>query len=266
MIAETDDPKFSRADASEDLVLIRQIQSADSLDEACRARNALIDRHLKLVTKAVRRAVPRHLQSHHDDACQEACCALIEVAGSFVPDCGGSFVAVAMVAMRRRIYRYLNCNRYAVGGEWFGRNLGKVRRFIAQTGRSIDELSNVEIANGAGLPLLTVQRLRPWLYPSLHFGFNTTDTHSRSRGGEWVSDGETLISDAVEWDDSVHQLRQMVRALKPKDQRLLTRAFGLDGREPVTVAEASASLGLNAQAGLMRIRRAIVALRRDWPE
>ncbi len=256
------------ADSLEDSALREQFRAADSIQAAYQIRNALVLRHVDLAADVVRSVVPPALRTHAADARQEACCALVELAASTrpVPQHGPAFRAYLAGAMANRMRAYLARHANPVSGEYPGRRLHRIRRYLRQNGFEAELVSDAQIARGTGLSQVTVRRLRPWLEANVPF-------HTLDEGGDeprtrWKfqteGEGDSSPGAQAESGDQYAQLQELLSTLHWKDQHLIRRVFGLDGGGPASIPEAVAALGISRQRGRMRLRRALAQLRAAW--
>lgn len=145
---------------------------------------------------------------------------------------------------------------------WVQKILGKIRRAQEEGRRSGRELTHAEIAAKIGVPESKVS----WVLSTRRFAVSL----DAEFGGE---DGTTLaqtlpdenaipVTDAIPPGDLRVALADVMADLPEREQRILRRRFGLDGREPQTLGEIAVDLGITAErvrqlqnAAIERIKR-----------
>lgn len=244
-----------------DLDLINEIQSADSLESAYAARNALVERYLPLVDAVVRRVMSAETRQYEDDCRQEAACALLEAAARARVRPEDNFPAYARVCMYHRLCTYIQRQRFASRSPRLGRSVARLRRVMENQG---GDLSDQALARESGFSLAKVRALRIWLQVPLRFGA-PADDEATNLAGE-VADHTPSPRDRVADSEAIAQLHDLIAELDPRDRHLVRQVYGLDGEEPLTMTAAVAALGFSRQRGGKRLRQTLRRLHTAWRE
>jgi len=250
---------------TDDLAIIHRIHTASSWSDALAARNEILLKYRGAARAVALRTVPLFQRRFFDDAEQEACCGLIESSVRFDPLRGVPFRAFAYRAMVNRVRDFLRLHANAVQSERLAKGLSKMRRFVREEDREIDETTDQQFSIGTGLPVRTVRQTRPWLAPGLPLDRGDCLTEYEIEPS-LQTDSTASALFHYERADVAAKVRALVAALDSRDRHLVTRVFGLDGEEPATIAHATAALGVSAQRGSVRLRRALRILRAQWQD
>lgn len=247
----------------DDLTTIQQLRSAETLDAALLARNALVTKYLALTIVATNATVPAPLNHWRDDGRQEAACALIESAGRYDPSRGIPFARYAYTAMVYRIRSYLRVHRHAATAERLGRAAARVWALLRETNCDLADLADDQVARKTGLSVAKIRAVRPWLYSPLCLDASGPDGDTT---GETIASLERPVTQQIEETDRHEQLHALLAHLSPKDRYLVTTVYGLDGDDPVSIRTAAGTLGLSAARGAFRVRRALKRIRAVWSD
>src|SRR5262249_24613695 len=120
--------------------------------------------------------------------------------------------------------------------------------------------SNKALAERTGMSVRTVSELRGAAHVTA--SLDEVVSEHGSPLGELIADRDaTDAQDRAGERESREQVRRMLRALPPKHRQLVTRRFGLDGREPDSHADIAASLGVGEERSRQLEREALHWLR-----
>jgi RNA polymerase sigma factor (sigma-70 family) len=256
MIATT-----TEAVGNADFDLINEIQSADSLESAYAARNALVEKYLPLVDAVVRRILSSEIRQYEDDCRQEAACALLEAAARAHVRPEDNFPAYARVCMYHRVCTYIQRQRFASRSPRLGRSVARLKRIVEDRG---GDLSDAALARESGFSMAKIRALRIWLQAPLRFG-TPADDEATNLAAEAADDAPSPSDRAAE-SEAIAQLHALIADLDPRDRHLVRHIYGLDGEEPSTMTDAVAALGFSRQRGGKRLHRTLRRLQATWCE
>lgn len=223
------------------------LSRATRADDGKEARARLIERNLRLVVSVAKRY--RGMGLPFEDLIQEGNLGLIKATEKFDPDRGYRFATYATWWIRRAVQR-------AVVDK--GRTI-RVPAYMAEKIRRVAQASRELSAERGRGP--TEEELAGWLgwdvgevrlvleavpdASSLDLGIGVDGT---SCMGEFIEDRRTSDT-AGEVVQALEQtsLEKAIEGLPQRERYVLVRRYGLDNREPATLAELSRELGLSKE-------------------
>ena len=145
---------------------------------------------------------------------------------------------------------------------WVQKVLGKIRRVQEEGSRMGRTFSSAEIAERIGVPVSKVE----WVLSTRRYAVSLDAEQPGEQGGSLASrlpdENAIPVPDTVPVGDLGKVLAGVMADLPEREQRILSRRFGLDGGEPQTLGEIAVDLGITAErvrqlqnAAIGRIKR-----------
>jgi DNA-directed RNA polymerase sigma subunit (sigma70/sigma32) len=145
---------------------------------------------------------------------------------------------------------------------WVQKVLGKIRRVQEEGSRMGRTFSPTEIAERIGVPVSKVE----WVLATRRYAVSLDAEQPGELGGSLASrlpdENAIPVPDTVPVGDLGKALADVMADLPEREQRILSRRFGLDGGEPQTLGEIAIDLGITAErvrqlqnAAIGRIKR-----------
>lgn len=200
-----------------------------------------------------------------EDLEAEGTIGLIEAAARFDAAHGAEFATYASWWIHKRIrecaarhHCVVRFPRYQI--ERIRRSRIAERELAAERGR---RPTGEEIARRSGLTVAEVEFLRA-RYPRQVSLDDPVDPRHDLRIADILADRDQPSPDyAVVLRETLERVRRMLRRLPSRYREVLSKRFGLDGAEPMTLAELGASLSLSRERVHQIERQALRVLRRE---
>ena len=227
----------------EELDLGRRTRAGDD-----RARRRLIERNLRLVVSVAKKY--RGMGLPFEDLIQEGNLGLMKAAESFDPEMGHRFSTYATWWIRQAIGRALEDKGRAIRLPMHtGEKVRKVARtrneLSAQLGR---EPTEEEIAERLRWSVGEVRAAIELLADVASLDRPVSTEDGAPELGEFLEDERASeISETVIQEMENALLWESLEKMSDRERHVLVRRYGLDGREPATLAELGAELGVTRE-------------------
>jgi RNA polymerase primary sigma factor len=241
----------------EELDLGRRARAGDA-----RARERLIERNLRLVGSVAKRY--RGMGLPFEDLIQEGNLGLVKAAQRFDPELGHRFSTYATWWIRQAIVRAIEDKgravRLPVHTQEKARKAARVRNELsAQLGR---EPTDEEVAERLGWTARDVPAAIELLADVASLDRPVSSEDGAPRLGEFIEDEQTSeVPEAVIQERENALLWESLEEISDRERRVLVRRYGLDDREPATLAELGAELGVTRERVRQLQRKAERGLR-----
>jgi RNA polymerase primary sigma factor len=227
----------------EEVALARQTRTGNEY-----ARRRLVEKNLRLVVSVAKRY--RGMGLPFEDLIQEGNIGLMIAAERFDPEMGNRFSTYAIWWVRQSIGRAIadkgRVIRLPVHAGEKARKAARVRNELsAQIGR---EPTDEEVAVRLGWTAREARAAIGFLPDATSLNQPVSGEESASGLGEFVEDeGASDMSDAVIREMENARLRESMDRMPDRDRHVLVRRYGLDDREPASLAELGNELGVSRE-------------------
>jgi RNA polymerase primary sigma factor len=227
----------------EEVELSRQAEAGDQ-----EARRRLIEKNLRLVVSVAKKY--RGMGLPFEDLIQEGNIGLIKAVERFDPEMGHRFSTYATWWIRQAISRAISDKgrvvRLPVHAGEKARKVARVRNALsAELGR---EPTAEEIAESLGWSVQEVNAVIGFLPDATSLDRPAGSEDGAPKLGELVEDERASeVPDAVIREMENARLREAIEGMADRERRVLVRRYGLDDREPATLTELGAELGLTRE-------------------
>jgi RNA polymerase primary sigma factor len=233
----TDIARFPLLDPAEERELGRRIRAGDAA-----ALRSLIESNLRFVVSYASRFRGAALPLL--DLVHEGNLGLMAAARRYDPSQSNRFLSYAVFYVRDAILTALQGHSGAIR---LPRRPGQLLAQVYETLRKLEgELrrapSESEIARETGLSPTQVRRLLARLAGDVSLDSDAGQEAVRAAGGSVPA-----LEEAVVRHSTLRALKRAVTALPPRERLVLVRRYGLDGREPRTLASLASALRISAE-------------------
>lgn len=279
--------RHPRPSAEEERRLLREMWRAKRVMEAAdppprvavrvfeRRRHRLLLGHLGVVVRVAERYARRYscFGLPLDDLIQEGNLGLMEALDAFEPGHGARFATYAAGAVRSHICRALSSKARTIKIPLARLAL---RRLAAGVAAELEQRYRGEtccdgrrhrhvLEDDAALIGIPVELLRAVIrqVPEFESLDEPAAVGAPPRGAFIADERSRNPRDAAETKEAVAFLREALPHLPERHRTVLSRRFGLDGAEPMGLAEIGESLGVSPQRVHQLVGRALELLRAD---
>jgi RNA polymerase primary sigma factor len=227
----------------EELDLGRWARAGDA-----RARARLIEKNLRLVVSVAKRY--RGMGLPFDDLIQEGNIGLIKAAERFDPELGNRFSTYAIWWIRQAIGRAIEDKGRAIRlpthAQGKARKAARVRNELSA--RLGGEPADEEVGERLGWTVREVRAVTGLLLEVFSLDRPVGAEDGSTRLGDFVEDEQASeVPEAVIRDMENTRLKESMGEMSARERHILVRRYGLDDREPATLAELSDKLGVTRE-------------------
>jgi RNA polymerase primary sigma factor len=245
----------------EEMDLGRRVRAGDK-----KAREKLIEKNLRLVVSVAKKY--RGMGLPFGDLIQEGNIGLMKAVEKFDPDRGYRFSTYATWWIRQAVQR-------AVADK--GRTIrvpvhmgDKMRKMARSYNELAVELSrdptDEEVAKRLGWDVDRVKDVKSAIPDATSLNRPLSSEEDSSELGDLIEDErETRIASQVVRELETHRLLESVERLPERQRRVLVRRYGLDGKDPATLAGLSEELGVSRER-VRQLQREAEGVLRDEGE
>jgi RNA polymerase primary sigma factor len=227
----------------EELDLGRWARAGDA-----RARVRLIEKNLRLVVSVAKRY--RGMGLPFDDLIQEGNIGLIKAAERFDPELGNRFSTYAIWWIRQAIGRAIEDKGRAIRlpthAQGKARKAARVRNELSA--RLGGEPADEEVGERLGWTVREVRAVTGLLLEVFSLDRPVGAEDGSTKLGDFVEDEQASeVPEAVIRDMENTRLKESMGEMSARERHILVRRYGLDDREPATLAELSDKLGVTRE-------------------
>jgi RNA polymerase primary sigma factor len=227
----------------EELDLGRWARAGDA-----RARARLIEKNLRLVVSVAKRY--RGMGLPFDDLIQEGNIGLIKAAERFDPELGNRFSTYAIWWIRQAIGRAIEDKGRAIrlptNAQGKARKAARVRNELSA--RLGGEPADEEVGERLGWTVREVRAVTGLLLEVFSLDRPVGSEDGSTKLGDFVEDEQASeVPEAVIRDMENTRLKESMGEMSARERHILVRRYGLDDREPATLAELSDKLGVTRE-------------------
>jgi RNA polymerase primary sigma factor len=227
----------------EELDLGRWARAGDA-----RARARLIEKNLRLVVSVAKRY--RGMGLPFDDLIQEGNIGLIKAAERFEPELGNRFSTYAIWWIRQAIGRAIEDKGRAIrlptNAQGKARKAARVRNELSA--RLGGEPADEEVGERLGWTVWEVRAVTGLLLEVFSLDRPVGSEDGSTKLGDFVEDEQASeVPEAVIRDMENTRLKESMGEMSARERHILVRRYGLDDREPATLAELSDKLGVTRE-------------------
>ncbi len=218
-----------------------------ALSELEALRNRYVEGAIHLVPGCANRY--RNLGVDYADLIQEGCASLFQAIDGFDWRRGVRFKTYAQYWIHQAILKLLyDTSRTVRVPVWVQKALGKIRR-VREEGRQDtgEQLSDEKVGEKLGMPGERVRELQQTKRFAVSLDAEIGDEDGTSLGQILADDRVLAPVDLVDDGDLGARLDEVMADLPSREQLILSRRFGLHGREPETLGEIAVDLGITPE-------------------
>jgi RNA polymerase primary sigma factor len=245
----------------EEMDLGRRVRAGDK-----KAREKLIEKNLRLVVSVAKKY--RGMGLPFGDLIQEGNIGLMKAVEKFDPDRGYRFSTYATWWIRQAVQRAVaDKGRTIRVPAHMGEKIRKMARVYNELAVELShDPTDEEVAKRLGWDVDRVKDVKSAIPDATSLNRPLSSEEDSSELGDLVEDErETRIASQVVRELETHRLLESVERLPERQRRVLVRRYGLDGKEPATLAELSEELGVSRER-VRQLQREAEGVLRDEGE
>jgi RNA polymerase primary sigma factor len=245
----------------EEMDLGRRVRAGDK-----KAREKLIEKNLRLVVSVAKKY--RGMGLPFGDLIQEGNIGLMKAVEKFDPDRGYRFSTYATWWIRQAVQRAVaDKGRTIRVPAHMGEKIRKMARVYNELAVELSrDPTDEEVAKRLGWDVDRVKDVKSAIPDATSLNRPLSSEEDSSELGDLIEDErETRIASQVVRELETHRLLESVERLPERQRRVLVRRYGLDGKEPATLAELSEELGVSRER-VRQLQREAEGVLRDEGE
>src|SRR5215211_2925048 len=231
-----------------------------------RARQRLIEKNLRLVVSVAKRY--RGMGLPFGDLIQEGNIGLMKAVEKFDPDRGFRFSTYATWWIRQAVQRAVaDKGRTIRVPVHMGDKIRKMARVYNELAVELSrDPTDEEVAKRLGWDVDRVKDVKSAIPDATSLNRPLSSEEDSSELGDLIEDErETRIASQVVRELETHRLLESVERLPERQRRVLVRRYGLDGKDPATLAGLSEELGVSRER-VRQLQREAEGVLRDEGE
>src|ERR687897_873461 len=246
---------------AEEIDLGRRAREGDEM-----ARSKLIEKNLRLVIPVAKKY--RGMGLPFGDLIQEGNIGLMRAADKFDPEKGFRFSTYATWWIRQAVQRAVaDKGRTIRVPVHMGEKIRKMARVYNELSVELSrDPTDEEVAKRLGWDVDRVKDVKSAIPDATSLNRPLSSEEDSSELGDLIEDErESRIASQVVWELETRRLMESVERLPERHRRVLVRRYGLDGKEPATLAELSEELGVSRER-VRQLQREAEGVLRDEGE
>jgi RNA polymerase primary sigma factor len=227
----------------DEIDLSRRVKSADK-----KARQMLIEKNLRLVVSVAKRY--RGYGLPFEDLIQEGNIGLMKAVEKFDPEMGNRFSTYATWWIRQAVQRALaDKGRTIRVPVHMGDKVRKMTRIRNELAVELErEPTEEEVAGRLGWTAQETNEVRSVVPDATSLHWPAGPNEDAAELGDFLEDERVSdIPDTVMQEMDIIEVREAVRRLPARYGYVLVKRYGLDEREPATLAELGGELGISRE-------------------
>jgi RNA polymerase primary sigma factor len=245
----------------EEMDLGRRVRAGDK-----KAREKLIEKNLRLVVSVAKKY--RGMGLPFGDLIQEGNIGLMKAVEKFDPDRGYRFSTYATWWIRQAVQRAVaDKGRTIRVPAHMGEKIRKMARVYNELAVELSrDPTDEEVAKRLGWDVDRVKDVKSAIPDATSLNRPLSSEEDSSELGDLIEDErETRIASQVVRELETHRLLESVERLPERQRRVLVRRYGLDGKDPATLAGLSEELGVSRER-VRQLQREAEGVLRDEGE
>jgi RNA polymerase primary sigma factor len=245
----------------EEIDLGRRVRAGDK-----KAREKLIEKNLRLVVSVAKKY--RGMGLPFGDLIQEGNIGLMKAVEKFDPDRGYRFSTYATWWIRQAVQRAVaDKGRTIRVPVHMGEKIRKMARVYNELSVELSrDPTDEEVAKRLGWDVDRVKDVKSAIPDATSLNRPLSSEEDSSELGDLIEDErESRIASQVVRELETRRLMESVERLPERHRRVLVRRYGLDGKEPATLAELSEELGVSRER-VRQLQREAEGVLRDEGE